>query len=74
MPTTLATIVTIRVSLYKGVKMKVSQLIKLLQDTDTGKEIYMYLDSSLYEIDAVDELEDRVDLNVERGESRGAQC
>ena len=44
--------------------MRVSQLIKLLQDTDTGKEVYIYSDSQLYDVLDIDELSDRVDLNL----------
>ncbi len=45
--------------------MRVSQLIKLLQDTDTGKEVYIYNnDSQLYDVLDIDELSDRVDLNL----------
>jgi len=44
--------------------MRVRQLIALLKDVDGDKEVYGFSFSALYEIDMVDELSDRVDLNL----------
>ena len=48
--------------------MRVSQLIALLQDVDKGKDVYIYSNeahpSTLYDILDVDELSDRVDINL----------
>ena len=45
--------------------MRVSQLIALLRDVDTGKEVFIYNnDSQLYDVLDIDELSDRVDLNL----------
>jgi len=44
--------------------MNVRELIELLQEIEGEKEVYGFSFSTLYEIDAVDELEDRVDLNL----------
>ena len=47
--------------------MKVFELIELLQAVDVDKEIYIYADSSIYSIDIIDELDDRVDINYIKG-------
>ena len=46
--------------------MRVSQLIELLQEVNGYKEVYVYndLDSSIYDVLEVDELSDRVDINL----------
>ena len=44
--------------------MKVSELIELLKEVDSDKVIYGWYDGWLGEVLDVDELTDRVDLNI----------
>lgn len=46
--------------------MRVSELIELLQAVNGYKEVYVYNDhdSSIYDVLEVDELSDRVDINL----------
>jgi hypothetical protein len=44
--------------------MRVSELIELLKEVDADKQVYAYYDGEIAELLGVDELDDRVDLNL----------
>jgi len=46
--------------------MKVYELIDILKNCDLSKEVYSYLNNEIHSltIDSVDELSDRVDINI----------
>jgi hypothetical protein len=44
--------------------MKVYELIEALEQVDLNKEVYIFYDGDIAPIDYVDELSDRVDINI----------
>ena len=44
--------------------MKVYELIEALKQVDITKEVYIFNNSDITPIDYVDELSDRIDLNI----------
>ena len=44
--------------------MKVIDLIQALQECDPNKNVYVWEDHDIMDINLVDELSDRVDLNI----------
>ena len=44
--------------------MKVYELIEALKQVDITKDVYIFKNSNITPIDYVDELSDRVDLNI----------
>jgi hypothetical protein len=47
--------------------MKVWELIEALKQVDLDKEVYVFYDGDIAPFDYVDELSDRVDLNIQEG-------
>jgi hypothetical protein len=47
--------------------MKVWELIEALKKVDIDKEVYIFYDGDIAPISDVDELSDRVDLNIQEG-------
>jgi len=45
--------------------MKVYELIEALKLCDIGKEVYVFKNSEIEPLNCVDELSDRVDLNIQ---------
>lgn len=48
--------------------MRVFELIELLKDVDENKTVYAYYDGEIAKLLDIDELDDRVDLNVKENE------
>ncbi len=48
--------------------MKVKELIAQLLNCDQDKFVYVYDDANIFRTLAVDELRDRVDINIQRDE------
>jgi hypothetical protein len=44
--------------------MKVWELIEALNQVDINKEIYLFYDGDIASLDYVDELSDRIDINI----------
>lgn len=46
--------------------MKVYELIDILKSCDLSKEVYIYLSNEIHSLtfDSIDELSDRVDINI----------
>lgn len=44
--------------------MKVWELIEALNQVDINKEVYIFYDNDIAKIDYVDELSDRIDINI----------
>lgn len=50
--------------LCKGIEMKVKELIALLQECNPDTEVYTFDDHEIHAIDAVDEINEWVHLNL----------